>query len=171
MCLIYRAFLELQELLLRSVLLKPGTNAADKSSEEQSGGPERGRPPPTPTKMANTSTIGNDGVERGDLIKFYNSGGYLFTLIYANWKFLCWYKTSRRKKDIFGCQQYLILVFMESVQEYAMKFRRQSSLPPLSPLPVLRANPASSPCRKVSENHSLYIRNRQRKIKINICSV
>ena len=81
MCLIYRAFLELQELLLRSVLLKPGTNAADKSSEEQSGGPERGRPPPTPTKMANTSTIGNDGVERGDLIKFYNSGGYLFTLI------------------------------------------------------------------------------------------
>ena len=62
--------------LLRSVLLKPGTNAADKGiSEEQSTGPEQGRqPPPTPTKMANTSTIGNDGVERGDLIKFYNSG-------------------------------------------------------------------------------------------------
>lgn len=46
---------------------------------------------------------------------------------------------------------------MEKMQEFALKFRRQSSLPPLSPLPVLRANPAS-PCRKVSENHSLYIR-------------
>ena len=46
---------------------------------------------------------------------------------------------------------------MEKMQEFALKFRRQASLPPLSPLPVLRANPAS-PCRKVSESHSLYIR-------------
>jgi len=48
-------------------------------------------------------------------------------------------------------------VYMERMQEYALRFRKSSSQPPLSPLPVLRANPAS-PCRKVSENHSLYIR-------------
>ena len=46
---------------------------------------------------------------------------------------------------------------MEKVQEFALRFRRQANLPPLSPLPMLRAVPAS-PCRKVSENHSLYVR-------------
>merc|ERR1711872_10740 len=79
------------------------------------------QPPLTPTRMANTSTVGTDGLERGDLIVFYNS------------------------------------VFIPRLQEFAKKFQKQTSLPPLSPLPVLRANPAS-PCRKVSENHSLYIR-------------
>jgi Retinoblastoma-associated protein B domain len=32
------------------------------------------QPPPTPTRMANRSTVGDDGSERGDLICFYNTG-------------------------------------------------------------------------------------------------
>ena len=103
----------------RSVLLRPEGGAPDRAADPAAV--DRSRPPPTPTRMAATSTVGTDGVERGDLIKFYNT------------------------------------VYMERMQEFALKFRRASSLPPLSPLPVLRANPAS-PCRKVSENHSLYIR-------------
>jgi hypothetical protein len=30
--------------------------------------------PPTPTRMANRSTVGEDGSERGDIICFYNTG-------------------------------------------------------------------------------------------------
>jgi len=51
-------------------------------------------------------------------------------------------------------------VFMEKIQEFALKFsakKRVGELPPLSPLPQLRANPAS-PCRQVSQAHSLFIR-------------
>jgi len=115
----YRSQPQAASHVYRSVLLKPVAPgdmaaAADKSHAATGA-------PPTPTRMANTSTVGTDGVERGDLIKFYNT------------------------------------VYMEKMQEFALKFRRQASLPPLSPLPVLRANPAS-PCRKVSESHSLYIR-------------
>lgn len=51
-------------------------------------------------------------------------------------------------------------VFMEKIQEFALKFsakKRVGELPPLSPLPQLRANP-SSPCRQVSQSHSVFIR-------------
>jgi hypothetical protein len=42
---------------------------------------------------------------------------------------------------------------MEKMQDYAMRFRRLASQPPLSPLPQLRASAAaSSPCRKVSDS-------------------
>ena len=73
--------------------------------------------------MAASSTVGQDGEERGDLIKFYNT------------------------------------VYLPLVQEFALRFsvKKEQNLPPLSPLPQLRANP-SSPCRKVSDNHSVFIR-------------
>jgi len=76
--------------------------------------------------MAASSTVGLDGEERGDLIKFYNT------------------------------------VYLSLVQEFALRFSvkksgAESNLPPLSPLPQLRANP-SSPCRKVSDSHSVFIR-------------
>ena len=79
--------------------------------------------PPTPTKLAASSTVALDGEERGDLINFYNN------------------------------------VFMERLQEFSLKFKksRQNEAPPLSPLPKLRAHP-QSPCRKISDNHSVYIR-------------
>lgn len=53
-------------------------------------------------------------------------------------------------------------VFLPLVQDYAMRFKKSSSgstgsMPPLSPLPQLRANP-SSPRRKVSEAHSVFTR-------------
>nr|ALB00261.1 retinoblastoma protein [Tigriopus japonicus] len=50
-------------------------------------------------------------------------------------------------------------VFMERLQEFSRKFRRsrQNEAPPLSPLPKLRAHP-QSPCRKVSDNHKVFIR-------------
>jgi hypothetical protein len=50
-----------------------------------------------------------------------------------------------------------LAVYMERMQEFAMRFRRQGSLPPLSPLPQLRAS-AASPCRKVSDSHSVFTR-------------
>ena len=48
---------------------------------------------------------------------------------------------------------------MERLQEFSLKFKksRQNEAPPLSPLPKLRAHP-QSPCRKISDNHSVYIR-------------
>ena len=50
---------------------------------------------------------------------------------------------------------------MERLQEFSLKFKksRQNEAPPLSPLPkpLLRAHP-QSPCRKISDNHSVYIR-------------
>ncbi len=52
------------------------------------------------------------------------------------------------------------MVFMEQLQEFSLKFKRSrvADAPPLSPLPPkLRAHP-QSPCRRVSENHSVYIR-------------
>ena len=107
--------------MYRSVLIKPGVGAGS----EDSAAPANACPP-TPGRMANTSTVGQDGEERGDLIKFYNT------------------------------------VYLPLVQEYALKFSVKKSgtelnLPPLSPLPQLRAN-ASSPCRKVSDTHSVFIR-------------
>lgn len=50
-------------------------------------------------------------------------------------------------------------VFMVRLQEFSLKFKRsrQTEAPPLSPLPKLRAHP-QSPCRRVSENHPVYIR-------------
>ena len=87
--------------------------------------------------MAATSTV-IDGEERGDLINFYNN------------------------------------VFLTKLQAFSKKFVVRSAQgsnsqsgsggqagqqqPPLSPLPQLRAHP-SSPCKKVSDNHSVFIRN------------
>ena len=50
-------------------------------------------------------------------------------------------------------------VFMERLQEFSLKFKksRQNDAPPLSPIPKLRAHP-QSPCRKISDNYSVYIR-------------
>jgi len=81
--------------------------------------------PPTPGRMANSSTVDSRGEERGDLIKFYNT------------------------------------VYRPLVQEFALRFKRggeASDQPPLSPLPQLRAGRQASPCRKVSESHSVFIR-------------
>ena len=68
----YRSQPQAASHVYRSVLLKPVAPgdmaaAADKSHAATGA-------PPTPTRMANTSTVGTDGVERGDLIKFYNTG-------------------------------------------------------------------------------------------------
>ena len=86
--------------------------------------------------MAGGSTV-IDGEERGDLINFYNN------------------------------------VFLTKLQAFSKKFMVRTSAqsgsnssgtgtggqqPPLSPLPQLRAHP-SSPCKKVSDNHSVFIRN------------
>ncbi len=53
------------------------------------------------------------------------------------------------------------MVFRKKLQEFVLKFSARSSqqgrAPPLSPLPKLRAHP-QSPCRRVSESHSVYIR-------------
>merc|ERR1719414_1002823 len=107
----------------RSVLL--AGKASSCSPSQQSGPISQSNPPPTPGRCAASSTVGEDGEERGDLIKFYNA------------------------------------VFLPLVQEYALRFKKSSSvpgsMPPLSPLPQLRANP-SSPCRKVSESHSVFTR-------------
>ena len=104
----------------RSVLLGPKSDSAAPDKKEGKSDPSK--PPPTPTKAANASTVA-DGEERGDLIKFYND------------------------------------VFMHRLQEFGLKFKRsrQAEAPPLSPLPKLRVTP-QSPCRKVSENHSVFIR-------------
>ena len=50
-------------------------------------------------------------------------------------------------------------IFMERLQEFSLKFKksRPNDAPPLSPLPKLRAHP-QSPCRKISDNYSVYIR-------------
>ncbi len=113
----------------RSVLL--GAEAREDEAEEAALQKEEGaakrkqHPPPTPTRLAATSTVHIDGEERGDLIKFYN------------------------------------MVFRKKLQEFVLKFSAKSSqqgrAPPLSPLPKLRSHP-QSPRRKVSENHSVYIR-------------
>jgi len=110
----------------RSVLL--AGKASSGSPTQQSGPISQSNPPPTPGRCAASSTVGEDGEERGDLIKFYNA------------------------------------VFLPLVQEYALRFKRSSSssqsgvnMPPLSPLPQLRANPCS-PRRKVSESHSVFTR-------------
>jgi len=105
----------------RSVLIKPGSAGTGSASSAPSA-----TCPPTPGRMAASSTVSMDGEERGDLIKFYNT------------------------------------VYLELVQEFALRFSvkksgAESNLPPLSPLPQLRANP-SSPCRKVSDAHSVFIR-------------
>lgn len=105
----------------RSVLLKPGTLGGEKDYDATPP-----TCPPTPGRMAASSTVGQDGEERGDLIKFYNS------------------------------------VYLPLVQDFALRFSvkrngQETNLPPLSPLPQLRANP-SSPCRKVSDLHSVFIR-------------
>lgn len=62
----------------RSVLIKPGTDMTTKTeslAETVSENPETpipSMPPPTPSRMANSSTVGRDGEVRGDLIKFFN---------------------------------------------------------------------------------------------------
>ena len=106
----------------RSVLLGPKSDSATAATDKKEGKSDSSKPPPTPTKPANASTVA-DGEERGDLIKFYND------------------------------------VFMHRLQEFGLKFKRsrQAEAPPLSPLPKLRVTP-QSPCRKVSENHSVFIR-------------
>ena len=108
----------------RSVLLGHKSDSAVAAADKKAVGSksDSSKPPPTPTKPANASTV-VDGEERGDLIKFYND------------------------------------VFMHRLQEFGLKFKRsrQAEAPPLSPLPKLRVTP-QSPCRKVSENHSVFIR-------------
>ena len=82
--------------------------------------------PPTPGKLAASSTVGQDGEERGDLIMFFNS----------------------------------VFLKLAGVEDYALKFSTKKTgavQPPLSPLPQLRANPAS-PCRKVSDMHNVFIK-------------
>jgi len=54
-------------------------------------------------------------------------------------------------------------VFLPRLQKFSKLFMRSSGsggnqAPPLSPLPQLRAHPMS-PCKKVSDNHSVFIRN------------
>ena len=66
----------------RSVLLRkrqppPPAAAAAKPADAPSSNSKTeaaNKPPPTPTRMANSSTVGADGLERGDLIMFYNTG-------------------------------------------------------------------------------------------------
>lgn len=109
----------------RSVLLRKNPPAAkpDQGPEGEQAGAKTGVTPPTPTRLAATSTVAEDGEERGDLINFYNN------------------------------------VFMEQLQKFSLKFKRSrpGDAPPLSPLPKLRAHP-QSPCRKLSDNHSVFIR-------------
>ncbi len=108
----------------RSVLLgqRSGGEATAATTKDKSSGGSL-NPPPTPSRMSNTSTV-MDGEERGNLIMFYNK------------------------------------IFMERLQKFCVKFKSstaQAEAPPLSPLPKLRVTP-QSPCRKVSENHSVFIR-------------
>ena len=44
-------------------------------------------------------------------------------------------------------------------EEFSLRFKRSrvADAPPLSPLPKLRAHP-QSPCRKISDSHSVFIR-------------
>lgn len=55
--------------IYRSVLLCSKTEPA----EGTGGSPGHQRPPPTPGRCAGSSTVAEDGEERGDLIKFYNA--------------------------------------------------------------------------------------------------
>ena len=111
----------------RSVLLYV-TSSSSKTTEKENEKRAEGTAPPTPTKLAATSTVAPDGEERGDLIKFYNT------------------------------------VYVERLQEFVIKFKQRKAgregedVPPLSPLPKLRAHP-QSPCRRVSDHASVYIRN------------
>ena len=56
----------------RSVLLQPKGEGKELLSATVTK-KEKMSPPPTPTRLAATSTISADGEERGDLIKFYNT--------------------------------------------------------------------------------------------------
>ena len=62
--------------MYRSVLIKPGSETRTESlSETVSENPEipvPSMPPPTPSRMANSSTVGKDGEVRGDLINLFN---------------------------------------------------------------------------------------------------
>ena len=76
----------------RSVLLKPRQqqqqqlSAGEQPSDAPAGADRttgevaaavrdsKSEPPPTPTRLANRSTVGDDGSERGDIICFYNTG-------------------------------------------------------------------------------------------------
>ena len=61
----------------RSVLIKPGSNAEKTEpppeASENPDTPVPSMPPPTPSRLANSSTVGKDGEVRGDLIKFFNT--------------------------------------------------------------------------------------------------
>lgn len=80
--------------------------------------------PPTPTRLAGTSTS-FDSEDRGDLIKFYNT------------------------------------IYVPKMQTFVLRFsaankNKNFDSPPLSPLPLLKANPMS-PRRRISTNYSVYI--------------
>ena len=66
----YRSQPQAASHVYRSVLLKPVSAGQELAS---TAGNEPAKPQ-SPSKMAETSTVGTDGVERGDLIKFYNTG-------------------------------------------------------------------------------------------------
>ena len=110
--------------IYRSVLLPKRRKSEDEGGQVAISSCDP-QPPPTPSRMASSSTMDPDGEERGDLITFYNQ------------------------------------VFLPLTEKYAMKFNRSRQspcqMPPLSPLPQLRANPAS-PCRRVSDKYSVYTR-------------
>ena len=65
----YRNLPQADSHVYRSVLLKPRACPQPEAVKEL----KTEAAPPTPSRLAVTSTVGNDGVERGDLIKFFNT--------------------------------------------------------------------------------------------------
>merc|ERR1712079_1000837 len=65
----YRNLPQADSHVYRSVLLKPRACPQPEAVK----GLKTEAAPPTPSRLAVTSTVGNDGVERGDLIKFFNT--------------------------------------------------------------------------------------------------
>lgn len=77
--MLFPDYLSYNVLLFRSVLLRRSqptkeAKAVDKTATAASTDGGHRLPPPTPTRMANSSTVAADGTERGDLIMFYNTG-------------------------------------------------------------------------------------------------
>ena len=65
----YRNLPQADSHVYRSVLLKPRSSSQPEAVKET----KTEAAPPTPSRLAVSSTVGTDGVERGDLIKFFNT--------------------------------------------------------------------------------------------------